>query len=169
MHQPVIGFHRDADGDWVAVLGCLHFQHVRHKPPWQNREWVTTEAGRNASLGRMLSCVKCQNHAPRDTADSSVAEPLRVPANFVSYKKTPVFDQHTVPKGLQKEHATANGVWAVLQVLSGSLIFRFMLAGEWVSCEVIPDRPRVIVAEQPHHVVIDGPVSFQLEFFRLAR
>ena len=55
----IVGYHRDELGDWVAELKCGHGQHVRHDPPWQVREWVTTEAGRAAHLGTILNCVRC--------------------------------------------------------------------------------------------------------------
>jgi hypothetical protein len=55
----IVGYHLDEEGDWVAELECGHGQHVRHDPPWQVREWVTTEAGRAAHLGTLLNCVRC--------------------------------------------------------------------------------------------------------------
>jgi hypothetical protein len=55
----VIGFHVDEEGHWVADLSCGHAQHVRHDPPWQNRPWVTTPAGREEKLGHTLLCAKC--------------------------------------------------------------------------------------------------------------
>ena len=55
----IVGYHQDELGDWVAELECGHGQHVRHDPPWQVREWVTTEAGRAAHLGTTLNCVRC--------------------------------------------------------------------------------------------------------------
>ena len=55
----IVGYHRDDLGDWVAELECGHGQHVRHDPPWQVREWVTTEHGRAAHLGTTLDCVHC--------------------------------------------------------------------------------------------------------------
>ena len=66
MDQPIVGFHLDEHGDWVAELACGHFQHVRHNPPWVNRPWVTTAEGREAALGRMLECRKCDAGAPPD-------------------------------------------------------------------------------------------------------
>jgi hypothetical protein len=59
IHRPIVGFHRDAEGDWVAELSCGHGQHVRHKPPWQLRPWVLTEEGRHEKMGTSLLCVKC--------------------------------------------------------------------------------------------------------------
>lgn len=66
MQQPIVGYHRDHEQHWVAQLGCGHNQHVRHKPPWVVRYWVTTEMGRAAMLGLMLECKKCDQHAPPD-------------------------------------------------------------------------------------------------------
>lgn len=58
--QPITGFHQDEHGDWVAQLACGHGQHVRHRPPWELRPWVTTEQGRREHLGGMLRCVLCE-------------------------------------------------------------------------------------------------------------
>jgi len=55
----IVGYHRDELGDWVAELECGHGQHVRHDPPWQVREWVTTSDGRASRIGTTLECVKC--------------------------------------------------------------------------------------------------------------
>lgn len=59
MQQAICGYHRDEEGHWVAELSCGHGQHVRHTPPWVNRPWVTTEAGRRERLGMLLECRKC--------------------------------------------------------------------------------------------------------------
>ncbi len=59
MFRRITGFHRDETGDWVAELECGHDQHVRHKPPFFNRPWVTTESGRENKLGMKLNCVRC--------------------------------------------------------------------------------------------------------------
>jgi len=67
MKQPIVGFHLDADRDWVAELACGHFQHVRHKPPWIQRPWVVTEEGRASVLGQLLDCRKCDSGAPPDS------------------------------------------------------------------------------------------------------
>ena len=61
MLRPIIDYHLDEEGHWVAELGCGHNQHVRHDPPWQVRLWVTTEHGRQAHLGTQLNCLKCDS------------------------------------------------------------------------------------------------------------
>ena len=60
MRRKIIGFHLDDEHHWVADLECGHGQHVRHDPPWQVREWVTTEAGRASRIGLELECLKCE-------------------------------------------------------------------------------------------------------------
>ncbi|RYZ06407.1 MAG: GNAT family N-acetyltransferase [Myxococcales bacterium] len=69
MEQAIIGYHRDAEGDWVAELACGHGQHVRHKPPWTVRPWVTTEEGRQSKLGALLECKRCGTLRPYVPAD----------------------------------------------------------------------------------------------------
>ena len=66
MKQPITGFNQDNDGDWVAELACGHAQHVRHKPPWQNRPWVVTEEGRKKTIGTVLECILCEREIEKD-------------------------------------------------------------------------------------------------------
>ena len=53
-------------GKEPAELACGHFQHVRHDPPWVERLWVITEAGRANMLGQRLNCKKCDAGDPPD-------------------------------------------------------------------------------------------------------
>jgi hypothetical protein len=71
MNRHIVGFHRDDENHWVADLDCGHAQHVRHDPPWQNREWVTTVEGRTRFLGTVLNCVRC------DTGPGDSTSPVR--------------------------------------------------------------------------------------------
>ncbi|MEC4888564.1 MAG: DUF3565 domain-containing protein [Nitrospira sp.] len=64
MTQPIIGYHQDEYGDWVADLACGHGQHVRHQPPFFSRPWVLTPEGRAQHLGETLACKKCDEGEP---------------------------------------------------------------------------------------------------------
>jgi hypothetical protein len=75
MKRKIIGYHRDEHGDWVAELECGHGQHVRHQPPFINRLWVTTVAGRRAKLGMMLNCVKCDHPERPEEATAPLKNP----------------------------------------------------------------------------------------------
>ena len=59
MLRHITGFHQDDAGAWVAELSCGHGQHIRHRPPFQVRPWVLTEAGRAEHLRTELDCPLC--------------------------------------------------------------------------------------------------------------
>jgi hypothetical protein len=73
MNRKITGFHTDAENHWVAELECGHGQHVRHDPPWIERDWVTTEEGRNSRLGQELNCKRCDEFA-REIAEATIKE-----------------------------------------------------------------------------------------------
>lgn len=58
--RKIVSFHQDESGDWVADLECGHGQHVRHNPPWMERPWVATDAGRRSRIGTKLLCKRCE-------------------------------------------------------------------------------------------------------------
>lgn len=78
---------------------------------------------------------------------------------------TDVFDNGSVPAGLLRAHTVAAGVWGRLVVHSGTVGFVF---------EDEPDRHHsveagggiVITPGRHHHVVLDGPATFAVEFYR---
>jgi hypothetical protein len=67
MDRRIVDFHQDNEGHWVADLECGHTQHVRHDPPWMNREWVITPEGRASRLGTVLNCLKCESTRANDS------------------------------------------------------------------------------------------------------
>lgn len=96
--------------------------------------------------------------------DAAVSSGL--PSGLVAYRRTPIFDQDTIPAGLRREHRTASGVWALITVLEGRLRFRTLHpATETV---LAPDTPMAVTPQQPHEVDPDGPVRFFVEFYRAA-
>lgn len=66
MRNEITAYHQDEEQHWVARLKCGHFQHVRHDPPWTNRDWVTSVEGRRAKLGLKLYCKKCERKEAAD-------------------------------------------------------------------------------------------------------
>ena len=149
MERPITGFATDAEGDWVALLSCGHPQHVRHRPPFTLRPWVTTEEGRRSRIGVPLDCVRC--------------DAFELPAGFVAYKRTAVFTETTVPDALRRDHATRSGVWARIVVLDGRL--RYVVDRPALATELDPDHPGIAPPEANHRVEPLGPVRFQVEFW----
>lgn len=87
-----------------------------------------------------------------------------LPDNVVAYKRTPIFDQNSVPAGLRSQHATKDGVWGLIVVLEGQLLLRFPEAGSQRLLE--PHTPGVIEPRQAHDVEPIGSVNFFVEFYR---
>ena len=65
MQRRIISFIQDDEGHWVADLECGHRQHMRHRPPFESRPWVTTPEGRTSRIGVEVNCKKCDEGPER--------------------------------------------------------------------------------------------------------
>ena len=151
MNRTITGFHLDDLRDWVAELDCGHGQHVRHRPPFVSRPWVVTESGRESMLGAELDCVRCDR--------------MEWPDGLAAYRRTPEFDETTIPAGLRSEHATKRGAWARIHVRSGTLRYH-VGAPIHRSLRIDSASSGIVVPEVPHRVEPEGPVRFFVEFSR---
>jgi tellurite methyltransferase len=147
----ITGFHRDDKGDWVAELDCLHTQHVRHQPPFQDRPWVLTEAGRAERLGSELDCPLC------DRAE--------LPEGLVVERTAGPFDETTVPAGLLRAHRLPAGTWGCLRVLEGSVDFRIGTDAA-VEHRLDAGQAQPIPPEVSHELRPAGPVRLIIDFLR---
>ena len=151
MLRHITGFHRDDEGDWVAELDCLHTQHVRHQPPFQDRPWVLTEAGRAERLGTELDCPRC------DRAE--------LPPGLVVERTAGPFDETTLPAGLRRGHRLPAGTWGCLRVLEGSV-------GFWIGTDMAVEhhldagQTQPIPPEVSHELRPTGPVQLIVDFLR---
>ncbi|HEY6725049.1 MAG TPA: DUF3565 domain-containing protein [Polyangiaceae bacterium] len=150
--RAAVGFHQDAAGDWVATLACGHTLHVRHRPPFQLRPWVTTEAGRHEKLGASFDCSFC--------------EMPEIPTGARVYEQSREFDETSTPAALLASHRLRPGVWGRIVVLEGLLRYELLegKVGVWIL------RPGVVGPIAPglaHRVSPCGRVRFQLEFLAL--
>jgi tellurite resistance-related uncharacterized protein len=152
MDRVIRGFHQDTQGDWVAELDCGHHQHVRHQPPFTLRPWVTTVEGRQGRLGQLLDCPPCERS--------------ELPANYAAYRRTAPFRTGSIPDALLRQHDTKPGVWALLEVTSGSLDFIEQLAGGERRTSVTAGGRAVIRPGVLHRVAPLGDVEFSVEFWR---
>lgn len=133
----------------MAELSCLHNQHVRHQPPFQERPWVMDESGRAARVGAELECPLC------DRAE--------LPEGLHLARTAGPFDADTLPAGLRRGHRVAERTWGCLRVHEGSV---------WFSMDSDPPvRVRVEAGgRQPippgvlHALTLDGPVRLTVEF-----
>jgi len=88
-----------------------------------------------------------------------------LPPGLAAYKRTPVFDETTLPDGLRRKHNTKEGVWGALHVLEGKLLFRWL---EPLSEHLLEagSPPMNIPPQKPHEVSPVGTVRFYVEFHK---
>jgi len=149
MERRIVSFLADEIGEWVAVLDCLHHQHVRHQPPFRSNRWVESDGGRAARIATMLDCPLC------DRCD--------LPDGLVVVRTTATWTETSVPKALLRDHRVASGTWGRLRIETGSLRFR---------AETVPPTDALVSAGETypippdveHHVSCDQPVRFVVEF-----
>ena len=148
--RSIVAYHQDDLGDWVAELDCLHDQHVRNQPPFINRPWAATAAGRESHLGARLPCLRCDR--------------LEWPDHLVPYKQTPEFTESTIPHGLLTPHATKRGVWGRIKVTAGTLQY-IVESPEPTTFEIIAGGYAAIAPGMLHRVAPIGNVRFVVAFY----
>ena len=79
------------------------------------------------------------------------------------YRSTPVFDETTLPAALRGEHRTKTGVWGVIRIIEGSVKLRF--PDPALDRTLTPERPGIVLPEQPHFVEPLGPMRMQVDFY----
>lgn len=85
-----------------------------------------------------------------------------LPDGVRAYRRTPVFDQETMPAALRRKHNTRVGVWGLITVVEGRL--RLTLLDNGAETVLDAAAPGLVVPEQPHRVEPLGKVRFFIEF-----
>ena len=151
MLRRITGFRQDEEAQWVAELDCGHARHVRHAPPFVEREWTRTAEDRAARIGSPLGCARC--------------DARELPAGWPEYRRTPLFSDATAPEALRRRHTTKAGVWARICVVSGALRYRILDPFEAEQTLAAGDVG-VVLPEVGHRVELEGPVEFYVAFHR---
>ena len=96
--------------------------------------------------------------------------PKSLPPGLVPYRSTAVFTQDTVPAGLLADHRTKDGVWGLIHVLSGQLLYAVTDPRRTASERLLtPDaEPGVVEPAILHRIEPNGDVQFLVEFWRPA-
>jgi len=87
-----------------------------------------------------------------------------LPSGLTAYKRTPTFTEHTVPKGLLRDHNTKAGVWGQIHVESGLL--KYVIPPRDHTQLLSPGNIGTVEPEVRHHIAPVGPVTFYVEFWR---
>ncbi len=171
MRRTITGFHQDELGHWVADLDCGHGQHVRHEPPWQERPWVLSEAGRAARLGEALECLKCERPEPVPVPTSRATAPHYAWGDgadgwhLVRHDLLSVIEERMPPGTSEVRHWHARAR-QFFYVLRGRLVIEFphgpveLSAG--TGCEVPPGTEHQVLNRGPDpadFLVVSQPSS----------
>jgi tellurite resistance-related uncharacterized protein len=153
MIRRAINFHTDPDGEWVVTLSCHHNQHVRHRPPFQDRAWVLEAAGRAAHLGSAIDCPPCD----RD----------EFPEGLTNLRRAGPWDQDSLPSGLLRAHRIPEGQWGRLGVHDGTIDFEFEVSERLgaSSVHLATGTQQPIPPGVPHRLIPTGPVRLEIEFW----
>lgn len=148
MESTISGFRQDEHGDWIAELSCDHSQHVRHRPPWERREWTMTAEGRASKLGQAMDCRLCDQ--------------ITMPAAAREYQRTATFSEETLPAALRADHRTKPGTWGRIVVEEGEL--EYHVRGR--VHRLTRGEAALVEPERPHRVSPLGNVRVHVEFWR---
>lgn len=86
-----------------------------------------------------------------------------LPDTVSPYKRTALFTSDTIPAGFLREHKTPEGVWGVLNITKGSLIFCINDTSEKIQLE--QSGQVVIAPRMKHHLELNGYAEFYVEFY----
>ena len=88
-----------------------------------------------------------------------------LPKNVTAYKKTPEFDELSIPKGLLNAHQTKEGVWGKIVILEGQL--QYTINEPEIEIIVLTEKIYGVVEPEIFHDVQPlGKVRFYVEFYR---
>ena len=88
-----------------------------------------------------------------------------LPEQVVAYEQTPEFTESSVPAALLRSHRTKPGVWGVIRVLEGELVYR-ILEPHVAEHVLAPGIDGIVEPANPHEVEPRGRVRFYVEFCR---
>ena len=89
-----------------------------------------------------------------------------LPTNAIPYRRTPEFNEGSVPKGLLRSHRTNPGVWGKIVVLEGNLSYR-VLEPEFAEHRLDPEHHGIVEPTVRHEVRPQGSVRFYVQFYRI--
>lgn len=104
-----------------------------------------------------------QHNVSTSLQEQAMTHSPALPPDVELVRTTPTFDERTIPAGLLRAHRIGEGMWGRLVVVSGGLAVRFE-DGADDATRLGAGASVVIPPGRPHHVELDGPVSFAIEF-----
>lgn len=88
-----------------------------------------------------------------------------LPDTVSLYKSTAEFNEQTTPAALQRDHTTAIGVWATINVIEGQL--EYCITEPSIEQHTLkPGTIGIIEPQMKHFVKLSSPVRFRVDFYR---
>ena len=87
-----------------------------------------------------------------------------LPGSLSPIRKTPEFDETSIPRGLLKAHQTKEGLWGKIVILEGELQYKINQPEEIIILDI--DNYGVIEPAILHEVKPLGTVKFYIEFYQ---
>jgi tellurite resistance-related uncharacterized protein len=115
-------------------------------------------------IGRRLGNERVAKRM-NEQSESGKALPPELPADVVSYSRTPDFTPETLPKAFKSAHTTKSGVWGLIHVLDGRLSYHLEPPHEG-SKLVSAGETALIPPNIPHRVAFVEGGRFFVEFFK---
>ena len=117
------------------------------------------EALPEASAAHLLSCV-CSSPKHKKHFQK-----VRLPENAKFSVSTPILTDTTVPCQILGKHMTPKGKCGLLVVLKGNLQLVWEDTG--VVHDADPEHPVYLYPERYHHIQMDGPSEFRIDFYEI--
>jgi tellurite resistance-related uncharacterized protein len=83
-----------------------------------------------------------------------------------AYRSTPIFTTDSLPAALRRAHSTKAGVWGLLKVLKGTIVYVIEESGERLTVQA--PGTVVILPQQLHSVDPQGDMEMQVDFYHEA-
>ena len=112
-----------------------------------------------ADCSHLLSCV-CASPKHKKHFQG-----VRLPENAKFSVSTPVLTDTTVPRQILGKHMTPKGKCGLLVVLKGNLQLVWEDTG--VIHDADPEHPVFLYPERYHHIQMDGPSEFRIDFYEI--
>ena len=90
-----------------------------------------------------------------------------LPSGLINYRSTPQFTEVSVPAALLDDHATKEGVWGIIRIVSGSL--RYHVTDDrriGTTFELEEGIYGIVEPTIRHRVELRGAVRFRVDFYR---
>lgn len=159
-HCPCCGTHyypeKSSEGSHLSLFG----EHFHGCPNCGALNPVSDRTALpEAKENHLLSCI-CASPKHKKHFQNA-----KLPGNAHYSASTPILSDTTVPRQILGKHMTPKGKCGFLVVLKGNLQLVWEDTG--VIHDADPEHPVLLYPERYHHIQMDGPSEFRIDFYEI--